>query len=156
MNINNGREDCIIGEKGIEHFEKKYNATYVSDLCLKTVDGSWAEAPASIFYQPNPQPGHNHYFGVFLKGVQTYITSGESAVSQVISGIVADDGEVIYSRYRHDFRESKDGSVYIDGGRDYTKNNNPDKLISLVIVDGKIKVLGQLEDKLDTNTRFKM
>lgn len=155
MNINNGREDCIIGEKGIAYFENKYDATYVSDLCLKNVDGSWSESPASIFYQPNPQEGHNHYFGVFLKGKQAYITSGESAVSEIISGIVADDGEVIYSRYRHDFRTSKDGSVYIDGGRDYTKNNNTNKLISLIIVDGKFNVLGALANNLDTHTRFK-
>lgn len=29
------------------------------------------------------------------------------------------DDEVIYSRYRHDFREHN--GVYIDGGRDYTR-----------------------------------
>jgi hypothetical protein len=146
MYINNGREECIIGEKGIAHFEAKYNATYVSDLCLKTTPDTWAEEPAAIFYQPNPQPGHSDYFGVLVKGTQTYITSGDSAVSQIISGIVSDEGEIIYSRYRHDFRTSKDKSVYIDGGRDYTKNNNPDKLISLIIVDGEMKVLGELEN----------
>lgn len=155
MNMNNGRADCLLGEKGIKHFEVKYNATYISDLCLKTRDGNWAESPAAIFYQPTPpQPGYSHYFGVFLKGNQAYITSGDSAVSEPISAIVADNGEILFSRFRHDFRQSTDGSVFIDGGRDYTKCNNPSKLITLQIVDGQF--IPQIDLVKEITTKHKM
>lgn len=137
--INNGREQCVIGEKGINHFEQKYNATYVADLCLKDKYGNWANEPAAIFYQETPpQPGYSNYFAVVVHGTQAYITSGESAVSEPIAGIRADDGEIVFSRYRHDFRKSKDDSVFIDGGRDYTKHNNPSRLVEITIVDGEI------------------
>lgn len=141
MNINNGRDECIIGEKGIEHFEKQYNAKYVADLCLKDRDGNWANEPTAIFYQETPPvPGYSHYFAIIVRGRQTLITSGESAVSEPIAGITADDGEVIFSRYRHDCRSSKDKSVFIDGGRDYTKHNNPSRLVEINIVDGEMLV----------------
>lgn len=137
--INNGRDECIIGEKGISHFEKKYNATYVADLCLKDRYGNWANEPAAIFYQDTPPvPGYSHYFAIVVRGKETFITSGESAVSEPIAGIQADDGEIIFSRYRHDFRRSKDESVFIDGGRDYTKHNNPERLVEINIVDGEM------------------
>lgn len=143
MNVNNGRSECIIGEKGIEHFENQFKdnkAVYVADLCLKDRDGNWANEPAAIFYQENPPHGYSNYFAIIVRGRQTLITSGASAVEQPITGILADDGEVIFSRYRHDYRTSKDGSVFIDGGRDYTKCNRPDRLVEINIVDGEILV----------------
>jgi hypothetical protein len=148
MKINNGREDCVVTEKGIEYFEKKYNAQYIADLCLKTVDGSWANQPSAIFYQKTPpQPGYSNYFGVIVRDSQTYITSGQSAVEGTITGIEADDGEVIFSRYRHDFRESKDKSVFIDGGRDYVKANNPSRLVEIKIDGSEMVVLPKIQKK---------
>jgi hypothetical protein len=49
------------------------------------------------------------------------ITNAMSAFEHPILGAVADDGEIVVSGYRHDYRRSKDGTVFIDGGRDYTK-----------------------------------
>lgn len=141
LKINNGRDECILAEKGIAYFEEKYPSVYVADLCLKDKYGNWANEPAAIFYQETPpQPGYSHYFAVVVRGTQTFITSGESAVSEPITGIEADNGEVIFSRYRHDFRESTDKSVFIDGGRDYTKHNNPSRLVEINIVDGEMLV----------------
>jgi hypothetical protein len=137
--INNGRDECIIGKKGISHFEKKYNATYVADLCLKDKNGNWTNEPAAIFYQETPPvPGYSHYFAILVRGNKAIITNGESAVSEPIIGIQADNGEIIFSRYRNDFRQSQDKSVFIDGGRDYIKHNNPERLVEINIVDGKM------------------
>lgn len=145
--INNGRDECIIGEKGIEHFEKQYNATYVADLCLKDREGNWANEPAAIFYQETPPvPGYSHYFAIIVRGRQTLITSGESAVSEPITGVVADDGEVIFSRYRHDYRISKDNSVFIDGGRDYIRCSSTSRLVEINIVDGEMLVKHLVND----------
>jgi hypothetical protein len=73
-----------------------------------------------------------------------------TATQEDIWGVVANDGEVIYSRYRHDYRTSKDGSVMIDGGRDYTKTGfNTDKwredlnptLIKMRIIKDKLMIV---------------
>ena len=66
------------------------------------------------------------------------ITNALSAVETDIDGIVAKNGDVIYSKYRHDFRYSPDGSVMIDGGRDYTKNNGGGEIVTLRIVKDKL------------------
>lgn len=64
-----------------------------------------------------------------------------SAVENDIAGIVAKNGDVIYSRYRHDYRMSPDNSVMIDGGRDYTKNNGGGPIVTLRIVKDKLVIV---------------
>lgn len=105
----------------VKRVEKKYNATYVGDFCLKTKNG-WSDSPVAIFWQETPPvEGYSNYFGIFVQNDTLYITSGASAFAEPIDGIVADNGEVIFSRYRHDFHESSDHSVMVDGGRDYMR-----------------------------------
>lgn len=105
----------------VEAVEKKYNATYVGDFCVKTKHG-WSEQPIAIFWQVKPPvEGYSHYFGLLARDDKIMITDGSTAFSEPISGIVADNGEVIYSRYRHDYHSSFDGSVTVDGGRDYMR-----------------------------------
>lgn len=115
---------------GIEMIEKHYGGEYVGYFCTKRPDGSWNEVPVDVFYQPNPDisKGHSHYYGMFRRDDSTYITNAISVTEQPMLGIVANDGEVVVSRYRHDYRRSNDGSVFIDGGRDYTRYgyNNSD------------------------------
>jgi hypothetical protein len=48
------------------------------------------------------------------------ISDGISATETFV-GIVAENGDIIYSRFRHDYRTSEDKSVSIDGGREYTR-----------------------------------
>jgi hypothetical protein len=105
----------------VEAVEKKYNATYMGDFCVKTKHG-WSEQPIAIFWQVKPPvEGYSHYFGLFTRDDKIMITDGSTAFSEPMSGIVANSGEVIYSRYRHDFHYSADGSVAVDGGRDYMR-----------------------------------
>jgi outer membrane protein assembly factor BamB len=87
--------------------------------------------------------GYSKYFALIIQNGSAYITSGASAVDGIITGIVADDGEIIYSRYRHDYRTSTDGTVFIDGGRDYVRCGRGGRCVSLKIVDGEFY---QLED----------
>ena len=58
----------------------------------------------------------------------------------IISAIyVKSTKEILYSRYLHDFRWSKDQTVGIDGGREYTKVSftNIDDFVSIKL-DGKV------------------
>lgn len=132
--VNNGGENSIFK---IVDIENRYNAKYVGEFCLKTREGNWANEAASIFYQKIPPvAGYSHYFALIKRDGQIYITSGQSAVDGTIWGVKAKDGEIIYSSFRHDYKVSKDKSVFIDGGRDYTKSSS-NKLIPMNIVDGK-------------------
>ena len=115
----------------IRKIEEKYGARYMGYWATKNSRGGWNDSPVDVFYQPNPDTskGHTHYFGMFIKtdpysgegSGSVYITEASSAFSDVIAGIPTDDGEVIVSRYRHDYVE-KDGRM-IDGGRDYTRSS---------------------------------
>lgn len=129
----------------IDVVEEMYKATFVGDFCLKLRDGSWTDHPIAIFYQPNPdiEAGHSHYFGVHVTHQnQIYLTDGKSAFENGITGAIADNGEVIFSRFRHNFVSSQDGSISIDGGRDYTKliGSNPNRTVKLVINKDKLEI----------------
>lgn len=132
--VSNGREHANFN---VDVVEARYNAKFVGQLCLKTVNGMWGENVADVYYVQNPDTslGHSHYFALFGRGESVYITRGDSAVEPIISAVVANDGEIIYSAYRHDYRISKDNSVFIDGGRDYTRAGR--NTIGLKVVDGE-------------------
>ena len=134
--VNTGRADaqCII-----EKVEAKYNAKWVGQLAMKTRDGQWTgDSCGDVYYQETPPvEGYSNYFALIIQGGTLYITSGASAVEGIIDGVIALDGEVIYSRYRHDYRTSTDGSTFIDGGRDYVRGGMVGNYIKLKIVDGE-------------------
>jgi outer membrane protein assembly factor BamB len=133
--INNGHEDCVVKIPGVE---TKYNAKYVGQMALRTVGGGWSEdIPGEVFYQANPPHGYSNYMALIIQRGTLYITSGASAVEGVISGVIADDGEIIYSRARHDMRYSTDKTVWIDGGRDYMRSGTHGRFVVLKVVDGE-------------------
>lgn len=107
----------------IKKLEEHYSGTYVGAFCTRKPSGNWNDIPVDVFYQSNPDvsKGHSHYFGVFRQDGHVYVTNAISVTEQPMMGVVADDGEIVVSRYRHDYRVSGDGSVFIDGGRDYTR-----------------------------------
>jgi hypothetical protein len=126
MFINTPTDGYWMKEAGIKKAEELYGAKYMGYWCTKRLNGeSWNDNPVDVFYQPNPDEskGHKHYFGLFLQGPNSalYITDATSAFSEPIMGIETEDGEVIVSRYRHDYVEK--GKYMIDGGRDYLRTS---------------------------------
>jgi len=129
--------------------EANYSAKYVCETCVKGKDG-WVNNSVSIFYQPDPTKvpeGGSQWFGIFWQAMHPHdpespkglmICNAITAVETDITGIVADNGDVIYSRYRHDYRWSPDKSVMIDGGRDYDRHNMGGELVTLRIVEDKL------------------
>lgn len=106
----------------VDKVEAKYNAKFVGDFCLKGRNGDYVTNTAAVFWQETPPvEGYSHYFALVFQGGTLFIANGASAFDSPIIGVVARDGEIVYSRHRHDFRTSKDGSVTVDGGRDYLK-----------------------------------
>lgn len=113
--------------------EEAKDCFYVADLCIRTRPGNWSDFPVAVFWQPYPKPEHSPYFGLYFDTTPYFSSSGSmsmrhgalricSAVS-VAEGewdaVMAADGEIIFSRWRHDCRHSTDRSAMVDGGRDY-------------------------------------
>ena len=113
-----------IKEDGIKKAEELYGAKYMGYWCTKRSDGeTWNENPVDVFYQPTPdlEKGHKYYFGLLIQSGSLYITDATSAFSDPITGIETNDGEVIVSRFRHDYVEKDE--YMVDGGRDYFRTS---------------------------------
>jgi len=129
----------------IKMLEDMYKAKYVGAFCTKRKDGTWHEMPVDVFYNSSPDTskGHKNYFGVFYDHMNdtVMITDATSAVSEKMTGVVANDGEVIVSGYRHDYRKSRDGSVFIDGGRDYLRSVIGANTVGVMVCEGVMQVV---------------
>lgn len=127
------------GPDGIAEIESNYNAKYMGYWCTKNPKNGWNESPVDVFYvaEPDRSRGHTNYFGMFVHDDTSYITDASSAFSEPITGILTNDGEVIVSRFRHDYI-MKDGYM-IDGGRDYLKSssNSLQTFVSVSIEHGE-------------------
>jgi len=119
--------------EGIKTVEESKGAVFMGCWCIKTAQGTWAEEPVDVFYVPNPDvaKGHSHYFGLFFRQGQLFITNAASAFESPITGAVLESGEVIVSRYRHDFVQKNE--VFVDGGRDYFRASSPIKTTSVQV-----------------------
>lgn len=130
--INKGE---VVTGLDVEKAEKHYGAHYVADLCVKLPSGNWCDEPCSIFWVEKPsQPQFSNYFGLYIRDGQVMITDGLSAVGGVIfRGAKAASGEIIFSRFRHDFRKSADETAMADGGREYYRGFGPKPVFLKVI-----------------------
>lgn len=146
--------------------EDHMNAVYITDMSIRHSDGIWSDRPYSVFWQKTPaKPEYSNYFCFATHGGKVYINSGASAAAEDFTGMRAATGEIIYSRFGHDFRHSTDGSTFIDGGRDYTRRGGNGASISLrfhrhrIVVDAPPKGWTTLpfvadHDRLDAVTRW--
>jgi hypothetical protein len=124
MFINTPKDGYYFSQGQIKVIEEKYGAKYMGYWCTKRLNGeSWNDNPVDVFYQsePDTEKGHKHHFGMFVQNGTLFITDATSAFSDPILGIETEDGEVIVSRYRHDYVE-KD-KYMVDGGRDYFRTS---------------------------------
>lgn len=140
MFIKTPEDGFYFNKHGIAKIAENYGAQYMGPWSILQKSG-WSIDPVDVFYQPNPDvsKGHSHYLGLFstFEG-RLMITNAESAFSEPITGLLTDDGEVIVSRYRHDYVTK--GPYMIDGGRDYlrTSGNTADgKLVKVTVENGE-------------------
>jgi len=136
-------ECSFLNPEKIKKIEKLRNAKYVFESCLKGKSGSWLNFPAAIFYTEEPHPEGSNYFAIYwetgIDGQRLMITNGISATTEEFAGLQVGQN-VIYSRYRHDYRSL--GSGFIDGGRDYTRYNpEVGKLVALKVNKDKLEVV---------------
>jgi hypothetical protein len=97
-----------------------YNAKYVFESCLKTRTDGWSNYPVAIFYTEQAHPRGSNYMGLYVDEYgRLLITDGIAATEPFDALQIGED--IIYSRYRHDYREFK--GAMVDGGRDYFKRS---------------------------------
>jgi hypothetical protein len=128
----------LFTEEQIEKIEKLRNAKYVCATEHK-------EHCVEVFYSDEAHPDSGSRYFALYKTPHTnelMITDGSFIEEQTIDAVTAENGEIIYSRYRHDYRTSQDGSVFIDGGRSYTKSGlyAEDRWVTLSVKDGVLDV----------------
>ena len=133
----------MLEDKTIAIICQKYNAKYVMDSCLKTVDGQWADKPAAFFYTKEKHPAGSNYMALYRNDYNDWmITDGFRVAEGFHNGFLVGD-EIVHSRYRHDCFSHN--SVMVDGGRDYFRwGVNDDALdegvkkIKFFIKDGEV------------------
>ena len=119
--INAGTPELFTADQ-IAVIEQMRASTYVADLCVGTRYG-WSEQPVAVFWQPEPPNGYANHFGIFRREGRLFITGAGCTVEGTWFGVQGRSGEVIFSRYRHDYRTTADGTAWCDGGRDYFRGD---------------------------------
>lgn len=164
MELRLRNESEVFSPEGIAKVEEMKNAKFVCDGCVKGADGGWRNHAVAIFWNKDPAnvpDGGSRWFGLYTVPApdggdhRIYICNAESAAGIDMTGMAAVNGDVIYSRYRHDYRVSEDGTAMIDGGRDYVRTGpiglgavtlrieGPDLVIvSDELLDGVMRKLG--------------
>jgi hypothetical protein len=131
-------EPVLFTPDKIRHIEQIKKAKYV---CATEHKGKCVE----VFYADvEHSDSKSRYFALYVDSYTNnlMITNGAFIEDQIISAVLADNGDIVYSRYRHDFVRSEDESVWIDGGREYTRSGLFEKrrYLSLVVRDGVLQV----------------
>jgi hypothetical protein len=137
--------------KNIKHYpitdiskvEKMYSekdAVSVKHVCTT----EFAETIADVFYRETPHPEFgNKYFAVLFRDNKPYIANADRVEDFTFGMVENDDGDLEYSRSRHDYKQFKNGNM-IDGGRDYIRSNG--RVLVFVVRDGTMKHYGISND----------
>lgn len=142
MHINN--DPILFTPENIKKIEELRQAIYVCDTEYKGHS-------VAVFYGDVAHPvSQSRYFALYYNSIDggLMITDGSFIENQEIVGVVAMDGEIIFSRHRHDYRTSSDGSVFVDGGRDYTRTNTSKKVL-VKVIDGVLNIITTEEELIE-------
>jgi hypothetical protein len=131
-------EPILFNQEQADIICKTRNAEYV-------VDTEQNGIPCAVYYGATPHPDSgSRYFALYWTPYtkELMITSGAFVEEQEFDGIIADNGDIIFSRSRHDYRVSDDESVWIDGGREYTRRPlvTTDRMVRLTVHKGRLEV----------------
>lgn len=136
-----------------EHYEKQTGGAvkFIGQLTCKTARGDWSERPRAVFWQEKPpRPEYSNYFGLVVDEHNTvYISDGSSVADGTWNGLMdRETGEVVFSRYRHDFRgfesSGADKNAFVDGGRDYGRFGYGDvmpKSVTLKVIGPRMEIV---------------
>jgi hypothetical protein len=134
--------DCsFLSNKQIEKIEQRHGAKYVFESQLKLKSDQWSDFSAAVFYVEEPHPEGSNWFGIWEMDRRFMISNAISAAEEPFFGVVAENGDIIYSRHPGDLRESSDKTVFIDGGRNHGRHDLIHEVVKLKVVKDKLVVV---------------
>jgi hypothetical protein len=134
--------DCsIMSTNQIRTIEEKYNAKFVFESQLKLKDNNWSDFSSAVFYTETPHPEGSNWFGIWRNDGKYMISNAISAVEEPFFGVLAENGDIIYSRHPHDLRVSDDRTVFIDGGRGHPRYDMEHRVVKLRVSRDKVVVV---------------
>ncbi|MCW8088420.1 hypothetical protein [Sabulicella glaciei] len=123
--------------------EARRGARYIADLTIRVENGEWPNEPLAVFWVPEPVRNESHYLGVLpdRRTGELRFHDASSAAEGTWLGRMADDREVIFSRWRLDWRQSQDGSCWVDGERNYGRGGGGGMRLLLRLVGPTFEVV---------------
>lgn len=120
----------ITNTKKVEELYSEKDGVPVKHVCST----EFGDSIVDIFYRETPHPKFgNRYFAVFFRDNVPYIASADDVEKLTFGLVQNDDGDMEYSRSRHDYKQFKNGNM-IDGGRAYIRSSG--KVLVYVVRDG--------------------
>ena len=122
----------ITNIKKVEELYSEKDGVPVKHVCST----EFGDSIVDIFYRDTPHPKFgNRYFAVLFRDNVPYIANADEVEKLTFGMVQNDDGDMEYSRSRHDYKEFKNGNM-IDGGRDYIRSSG--KVFVYVVRNGKM------------------
>ena len=107
--------------EGIRKIEQTRSCRYVCEYNLTDASGNAYDQPVMLFWNDIPHPQGSNWMALYSANGDYYVRDGITASRLPIIAYVSDDGQAVFSKHRYDFRSSRDGTISVDGGRDYTR-----------------------------------
>lgn len=131
--------------EGVEKIEKARNCRYVCEWPVMQ-DGKINSEPMVIFWNDTPHPEGSNWMALFHFNREWYVRDGITASYIPLECVVSDSKQVLLSKYNHDFRQSNDKSVTVDGGGDgrgFTRvlGNIRNERVWMVPQQGELKII---------------
>ena len=133
----NKPDHSLFPEEVIDQVEQNYNCRYVTEWYLDN------KQMVLLFWNDVAHPQGSNWMGVYGSGDHLYVCDGIAASRYPVYCKVSNDKQVLFSKTRHDFRSSQDGSVTVDGGREYTRVLGAilNESLYLVPQNGELKII---------------
>lgn len=108
----------------------------ISYVCTTEIRGN--NLPCDVFFRETPHPEFgNRYFAIFAAKDGVRITDADCVEEYTFVCIPDLNGNLHYSRYRHDFVDLDTGS-FVDGGRAYVRiGGDLDNNYTFKVVNGQ-------------------
>ena len=124
----------------VENYYSEKDGVPVNHVCTT----EFHDTIADVFYRPTPHPEFgNKYFAVLFRDDKPYIANADRVEDLTFGMVENDEGQLEYSRSRHDYKSFKNGNM-IDGGRDYIRSSGNVKVF--VVRDGQMINYGTNND----------
>ena len=118
--------------KKVEELYSEKDGVPVKHVCTT----EFGDSIVDVFYRDTPHPKFgNKYFAVLFRDNIPYIANADEVENLTFGLVQNDNGDMEYSRSRHDYKQFKNGNM-IDGGRDYIRSSG--KVFIYVVRDGKM------------------